>query len=216
MVDPMTSRELVARLEARREAILRYLPQQLFTEFNDITKTLQIIQSEEVKRIQESLATQTKTIPVPGASSGGAVSICGSASSPSPLTVGSSRDAGSLTIIGPDGKPWDSSTSIRLSPSDAHFLGGQSHPTITTTSAVPTRIPMAIQRQRLVEFLLQHGACTRAVISERTGIPLGSLSELLKGDEFVQVLRGLWAHKDHQDVVKQPGTSAPPGSEKPT
>ena len=78
-----------------------------------------------------------------------------------------------------------------------------------TGLAPPTsRVPLSIHKRKLIEFLRSHGPTTRGALSTETGIPAGSLSELLSGDEFEQVQRGFWALKGQ---VKKPGTSAQPG-----
>jgi hypothetical protein len=59
----------------------------------------------------------------------------------------------------------------------------------------PQRIPLSVQREKLVEFLKTNGKATRTQITYGTGIPPGSLSSLLKGKEFEQVKRGFWALK---------------------
>lgn len=75
----------------------------------------------------------------------------------------------------------------------------------------PPRIPLATHRKKLIEFLSKHGQATRTEITAKTGIPAGSLSELLSGDEFKQLQRGFWALKNQveiTDVESDPGTSA--------
>jgi hypothetical protein len=76
-----------------------------------------------------------------------------------------------------------------------------------------SRVSMAVHKFRLVEFLKQHGPSTRKEITTKTGIPEGSLSELLKRPIFEKQRWGIWALKDQ---VKKPGTSAEPQSNEPT
>jgi hypothetical protein len=54
------------------------------------------------------------------------------------------------------------------------------------------RTSLAFRRAELKTFFESHGPATRRQILEATSIPAGSLSELLKGEEFEQVHRGLW------------------------
>lgn len=60
------------------------------------------------------------------------------------------------------------------------------------SKAMPARIPLSVHKQRLIEFLAKNGESTRGDIIAGTGIPAGSLSELLRGEEFVQADRGFW------------------------
>jgi hypothetical protein len=43
--------------------------------------------------------------------------------------------------------------------------------------------------------LAEHGPALRTEIAANTGIPTGSLSELLRGQEFESLERGFWALK---------------------
>jgi len=67
--------------------------------------------------------------------------------------------------------------------------------TLSAVGLIPSRLPLAIHRRKLIEFLKEHGPATRGEIHSETGIPPGSLSELLSGDEFEQHIRGFWALK---------------------
>jgi hypothetical protein len=60
-------------------------------------------------------------------------------------------------------------------------------------------------RQKLVEFLKEHGPATRAEITAKVGIPPGSLSTVLLQPDFQQHGRGFWALKEQG---KKSGTSA--------
>jgi hypothetical protein len=62
----------------------------------------------------------------------------------------------------------------------------------TIADIIKHRVPLSVQKQKLIDFLAQRGAATRASICSETGIPSGSLSELLKGPEFVSLSRGVW------------------------
>ena len=58
------------------------------------------------------------------------------------------------------------------------------------------RIPLLRHKRTLIEFLLMHKEpATRKEILAGTDIPYGSLSSLLKADEFEQVSHGLWKLK---------------------
>jgi hypothetical protein len=58
----------------------------------------------------------------------------------------------------------------------------------------PARVPMSVHKEKLVEFLTQHGPSTRNQILSGTGIPAGSLSELLT-KECEQKKEGFWTLK---------------------
>jgi hypothetical protein len=66
-----------------------------------------------------------------------------------------------------------------------------------------SRVPLTVHKKKLIDFLREHGPSVRAEIANKTGIPPGSLSELLSSSEFEQLQRGFWG-------LKKPGTSAPP------
>jgi len=60
------------------------------------------------------------------------------------------------------------------------------------------RTPLEVRKRKLVEFLTARGVATRGEIVNHTQIPAGSLSELLAGEEFVQIQRGFWGLRDAQ------------------
>jgi hypothetical protein len=57
------------------------------------------------------------------------------------------------------------------------------------------RVPLSVHKKKLIDFLTAHGPSMRGEIAAKTGIPPGSLSELLGGNEFEQPRRGFWALK---------------------
>jgi hypothetical protein len=57
------------------------------------------------------------------------------------------------------------------------------------------RIPLFRHKQKLIVFLRTSGPATRKEIAEATGIPMGSLSSLLKAKEFKKAKWGLWVLK---------------------
>jgi hypothetical protein len=220
----ISAQELIIRLEQRREEILRTLPCELFSEFKNITTTLQTIRSLEWNKLQESQASSKRAAHVVSASSGSSVAspIAGGTTAPS-------GDSGCATLVGagaagampnfswpngyissvPSNHPTNASgCAVWFDPRTCLFepaatvTGGTRTTTPATTTATASRVPLSIHKQKLVSFLLTYGACTRAHILEKTGIPSGSLSELLKGDEFAQVMRGVWIHKKHRDYMK--------------
>ena len=65
---------------------------------------------------------------------------------------------------------------------------------------VRSRISMSAHRETLVQFLRERGPTARAEIVAKTGIPSGSLSELLRDDEFASPARGVWAVKVKEAV----------------
>jgi len=69
------------------------------------------------------------------------------------------------------------------------------------------RIPMSVHKQRLIKFLGEYGQATRGTVTARTGIPEGSLSELLSGPEFVQVQHGVWALSKAWALKRKMGTT---------
>ena len=54
------------------------------------------------------------------------------------------------------------------------------------------RVPLETHRAALIEYLTRVGSATRAEITASTGIPAGSLSQLLAGDEFHSPRYGEW------------------------
>jgi hypothetical protein len=58
------------------------------------------------------------------------------------------------------------------------------------------RTPMSAHKKRLIDFLHDARMATRAQILASTGIPEGSLSQLLREPEFEQMERGTWRLKD--------------------
>jgi hypothetical protein len=75
------------------------------------------------------------------------------------------------------------------------------------------RTPLRLHREKLVEFLKERGPSTRGEISSATGIPTGSLSELLSGDEFEQQERGLWSLKGQAKKRPRPKGAPSTGPE---
>jgi hypothetical protein len=61
---------------------------------------------------------------------------------------------------------------------------------------VSSRVPLREHKARAIAFLKTHGPATRMRISAKAIVPAGSLSLLLKGEEFEQVERGLWKLKE--------------------
>lgn len=63
-------------------------------------------------------------------------------------------------------------------------------------SPLASRIPLWMHKQTLVDFFKSQAggtvAVSRHMIVQVTGIPAGSLSEILSGDEFEQTVRGYW------------------------
>jgi hypothetical protein len=55
------------------------------------------------------------------------------------------------------------------------------------------RSSMSVHKQKLIAFLREQGPTARAEIVAKTGIPSGSLSELLRDKEFKTSERGVWA-----------------------
>ena len=58
------------------------------------------------------------------------------------------------------------------------------------------RTSMSAHKRKLVAFLETTRSATRAEILSLTGIPDGSLSQLLREEDFEQLERGLWALKN--------------------
>ena len=70
--------------------------------------------------------------------------------------------------------------------------------TVEEQASVPSgvsRLPLVIRSEQVATFLAQHGPASRAEITEATGVPSGSLSEVLKLGPFEQKRRGLWGLK---------------------
>lgn len=63
---------------------------------------------------------------------------------------------------------------------------------------IVSRQPLASHKAKLIEFLDTYGPTKRALIPTMTGIPAGSLSELLTGPEFERLDYGVWALKAHK------------------
>jgi hypothetical protein len=91
------------------------------------------------------------------------------------------------------------------------------------TQGTAARIPLEIQKQKLMKFLAEFGSAYRHTITHITGIPETTLTKLLRGPEFKRIGTGRWAFnvsaKDDKgtqigflDVTKTPDTSAPPES----
>jgi hypothetical protein len=57
------------------------------------------------------------------------------------------------------------------------------------------RIPMPIQRSKLLRFFEHRPSATRGEIEAETGIPAATLTTLLRGDEFEQIKHGVWRLK---------------------
>jgi hypothetical protein len=57
---------------------------------------------------------------------------------------------------------------------------------------VSGRIPMSEHKKKAVDYLRQVESATRLEILANTGVPEGSLSQLLRDKEFEQVERGRW------------------------
>jgi hypothetical protein len=62
------------------------------------------------------------------------------------------------------------------------------------------RIPLALRRKQLAEFLKKNGPSTRNEISKGIAIPEGSLSILLSQSEFEQKSRGVWGLKGGEET----------------
>lgn len=80
-------------------------------------------------------------------------------------------------------------------------LHGADDPEVTLVlSAVPDvvkarRHSLSKHKGNLIAFLATVESATRGEITAATGIPEGSLSELLRGDEFQRIERGQWKLK---------------------
>lgn len=75
-------------------------------------------------------------------------------------------------------------------------------------TSVGTRLPLAVQKEKVIRFLDNNGPMPRSTILSMTGVPAGSLSALLKGKEFKQNDTGNW--ELNYDEIEKPGPSDPP------
>ena len=80
-----------------------------------------------------------------------------------------------------------------------------------------TRKPLSVHRANLIRYLGEHGPATRREMTNATGVPPGSLSQLLKArQEVEQVQHGVWklkaTIKNIVPATLSPGTIDDPAS----
>ena len=59
------------------------------------------------------------------------------------------------------------------------------------------------RKDELIRFLTTHGPCKRAKINSESGIPVGTVANLLNGNDFVRRTDGTWDLRDPSSAPQE-------------
>ncbi len=188
----MNTAELIRRWQERQLEILDALPADLRAEFLCLADRISAVQAEEARTALEKARELGMKA----------------------WAAGRAATARALAAEGEDKATESPAEKARREAEEAEheaaleqIFGSLGRGHGEATQPRPKRLPLSLQKLKLIAFMQKHGPVPRSFIAANTNIPAGSLSVLLSEEEFEQVERGIWRLREEKKPRHADSTS---------